>query len=222
MFGQRTCRLLNWLCQIAIYSILLSEHYSEVKVRSIHLLLRVNCTLDPQNYLKISPRSLNQSVAWRGAFNLESRMNHLTQFRDQMNDLRVQKARFQDKFRDMVYQINQLNIANKYKNILNFNIECHMLYVKSIKGFKVRREIFLLLCHVQKKHMSNLLFCRVKKTHGKFIVLPCAKYLPCVFQMTHNKIVVCRVLEMLPTTSFGHAANTPFPVVMHVNKGYII
>ena len=49
-----------------------------------------------------------------------------------------------------------------------------MLYVKSIKGFEVRREKILLLCRVQKKHTTNLLLCRVKKS-------TCAQYLPCVF-----------------------------------------
>jgi len=45
----------------------------------------------------------------------------------------------------------------------NIFLEYHILYLKSIKSFKVRRK-------------KNLLLCRMlKKAHGKFITLLCAK-----------------------------------------------
>ena len=84
-----------------------------------------------------------------------------------------------------------------------------MLYVKSIKGFKVRREIFFIT-----------LPC-AKKAYDKFITLPCEKkaHVPNIcrvfYWMTHGKRVICRVSGKLPTANFGHTENTVFPAVTH-------
>ena len=71
-------------------------------------------------------------------------------------------------------------------------MECHMLYVKSRKSFKVRR---------QKK---NLLLCRVpKKSTRQTMTLPCALVLPCVFLSTLGKNHVCCVPVNLRTANYG-------------------
>ena len=66
-----------------------------------------------------------------------------------------------------------------------------MLYVKSRKSFKVRRQKILLLCRV------------TKKSTRQTMTLPCALVLPCVFLSTLGKNHVCRVPVNLHTANYG-------------------
>ena len=102
-------------------------------------------------------------------------------------------------------------------------MECHMLYVKSRKSFKVRRQKkFYCFAVCQKKVHGKIFLCRVsKKTHGKVflyrvlkkstrqtMILPCALILPCVFLSTLGKIYVCRVPVNLHSANLGaHGKN---------------
>lgn len=58
-------------------------------------------------------------------------------------------------------------MGNKNKNVPNFSMEYHMLYVESRNSFEVRIDFF--------------------------ITLPCAKFLSFVFFVAHDKVALCRV-----------------------------
>jgi len=67
-----------------------------------------------------------------------------------------------------------------------------MLYVKSRKSFKVRRQ----------KNFYCFAVCKKKNTR-QTMTLPCALVLPCVFLSTLGKNHVCRVPVNLHTANYG-------------------
>ena len=74
-----------------------------------------------------------------------------------------------------------------------------MLYVKSIKGFEVRREIFFITLPCAKKAYDKFitLSCEKKST--------CAQYLPCVFlDDTRQKCCLPRVWKVAHGKLWAH------------------
>ena len=93
-----------------------------------------------------------------------------------------------------------------------------MLYVKSRKSFKVRRQKKFYCFAVCQKHTHGKPWlCRVsqkstrqsislpcaKKSTRQTMTLPCALVLPCVFLSTLGKNYVCRVPVNLHTANYG-------------------